>query len=125
LFVFAALYSWPALERRITRDHLRHDLLDRPRDRPNRTAIGAAFLSWVVIVFAVGSTDRLFYRLHISYSAQIHFWRVGVWVLPIMIFFLTRSACRSLRRSEAHPLLDWQGEVVRREEDGRVERFSA
>jgi ubiquinol-cytochrome c reductase cytochrome b subunit len=77
LFVFAVLYSWPWLERRITGDHLRHDLLDRPRDRPNRTAVGAAFLSWVVIIFAVGSTDRLFYRLHISYSAQIHFWRVG------------------------------------------------
>jgi ubiquinol-cytochrome c reductase cytochrome b subunit len=125
LFVFAALYSWPWLERRVTRDHLRHDLLDRPRDRPNRTAVGAAFLSWVVIVFAVGSTDRLFYRLHISYSAQIHFWRVGVWVLPILVFFLTRSACRSLRRSEAHPLRSWQGEVVRRGPDGSVERFSA
>ena len=56
-----------------------------------RTAIGAAFLSWVVIIFAVGSTDRLFFRLHISYTAQIHFWRVGVWVLPIIVFFATRS----------------------------------
>ena len=51
-------------------------------------AIGAAFLSWVVIIFAVGSTDRLFFRLHISYDAQIHFWRIGVWALPIIIFFL-------------------------------------
>ena len=80
LFVFAMLYAWPALERRFTRDQRRHDLLDRPRDHPIRTAIGAAFLSWVVIIFAVGSTDRLFYRLHISYTAQIHFWRVGIWV---------------------------------------------
>jgi ubiquinol-cytochrome c reductase cytochrome b subunit len=125
LFVFVVLYSWPWLERRITGDHLRHDLLDRPRDRPNRTAVGAAFLSWVVIIFAVGSTDRLFFRLHISYSAQIHFWRVGVWVLPILIFFITRSACRSLRRSGGHPLRSWQGEVVEREPDGRVERLSA
>jgi ubiquinol-cytochrome c reductase cytochrome b subunit len=125
LFVFAVLYSWPWLDRRITGDHTRHDLLDRPRDRPNRTAVGAAFLSWVVIVFAVGSTDRLFYRLHISYSAQIHFWRVGVWVLPILVFFITRSACRSLRRSGAHPLRSWQGEVVKRGPDGSVERFSA
>ena len=77
LVVFGVLFAWPALERRITGDRRRHDLLDRPRDRPIRTAIGAAFLSWVVIVFAVGSTDRLFYRLHISYTAQIHFWRVG------------------------------------------------
>ena len=120
LFVFAVMFAWPALERRFTRDHRRHDLLDRPRDRPLRTAVGAAFLSWVVIVFAVGSTDRLFYRMHISYSAQIHFWRVGIWVLPIIVFFITRAVCRALKRSEGHPLRAWQGEVVRRESDGSV-----
>ena len=80
LVVFGVMYAWPAIERRVTGDYRRHDLLDRPRDRPTRTAFGAAFLSWVVIIFAVGSTDRIFFRLHISYEAQIHFWRVGVWV---------------------------------------------
>jgi len=121
LVVFGVMFAWPALERRITGDIRRHDLLDRPRDRPIRTAIGAAFLSWVVIVFAVGSTDRLFYRLHISYTAQIRFWRIGVWVLPVIVFFATRSICRSLQRSGAHPLQGWQGEVVRRRGDGSVE----
>jgi ubiquinol-cytochrome c reductase cytochrome b subunit len=115
------MFAWPAIERRFTGDHRRHDLLDRPRDRPIRTAIGAAFLSWVVIIFAIGSTDRLFFRLSISYKAQIHFWRIGVWVIPIVVFFITRSACRSLARSESHPLRAWQGEVVRRRPDGSVE----
>jgi ubiquinol-cytochrome c reductase cytochrome b subunit len=121
LIVFAVMFAWPPLERRFTADHRRHDLLDRPRDHPVRTAIGAAFLSWVVIVFAVGSTDRLFVRLHISYVAQIRFWRIGVWVLPILVFFLTRSACRSLARSDAHPLRAWHGVVVKRRPDGAVE----
>jgi ubiquinol-cytochrome c reductase cytochrome b subunit len=121
LVVFAVMFAWPALERRITGDHRRHDLLDRPRDRPIRTGVGAAFLSWVVIIFAVGSTDRLFYRLHISYTAQIHFWRVGVWLLPIVVFFATRSACRALQRSEARPLRAWDGEIVRRGRGGAIE----
>jgi ubiquinol-cytochrome c reductase cytochrome b subunit len=121
LVVFAVLYSWPAIERRITGDHRRHDLLDRPRERPGRTAVGAAFLSWVVIIFAVGSTDRLFFRLHISYQQQIHFWRVGVWVLPIVVFFLTRHVCRALRRSDEHPLRNWQGQLVARRADGGFE----
>ena len=120
LIVFGVMFAWPALERRITGDRRRHDLLDRPRDRPIRTAVGAAFLSWVVIIFAVGSTDRLFYSLHISYPAQIHFWRVGVWVLPIIVFFAARAVCRSLQRTEAHPLRAWQGEVVRRAPDGSI-----
>jgi ubiquinol-cytochrome c reductase cytochrome b subunit len=112
---------WPSLERRITHDNRRHDLLDRPRDRPVRTAVGAAFLSWVVIVFAVGSTDRIFYRLHISYTAQIDFWRVGIWVLPVLVFFATRSGARALQRSEAHPVRSWQGAIVRRRPDGATE----
>ena len=102
--MFGVLFAWPALERRITGDIRRHDLLDRPRDRPIRTAIGAAFLSWVVIVFAVGSTDRIFYRLGISYTTQIHVWRVGIWIIPILVFLLTKNACRSLQRSGVHPL---------------------
>jgi ubiquinol-cytochrome c reductase cytochrome b subunit len=121
LVVFGVLFAWPSLERRITGDRRRHDLLDRPRDRPVRTAIGAAFLSWVVIVFAVGSTDRIFYGLHISYSAQIHFWRVGVWVLPILVFFITRSGCRALARGDRHPLRGWQGSLARRAPNGALE----
>lgn len=124
LFVFVVLYAWPALERRFTRDQRRHDLLDRPRDHPTRTAIGAAFLSWVIIVFAVGSTDRIFYRLHISYTAQIHFWRVGIWVLPIVVFFITRAGAQALRRSEVHPLRGWQGEVVARQADGSIRHLA-
>jgi ubiquinol-cytochrome c reductase cytochrome b subunit len=115
LFVFAVLYAWPAIERRTTRDRRRHDLLDRPRDHPTRTAIGAAFLSWVVIIFAVGATDRVYYRLHISYVGEIHFWRIGVWVLPIVVFVITRAVARALRRSEARPLRGWQGAVIRRD----------
>ena len=48
-------------------------------------------------------------------------WRVGVWVIPILVFFITRSACRALQRSGAHPMRAWQGEVVRRHPDGTVE----
>jgi ubiquinol-cytochrome c reductase cytochrome b subunit len=124
LFVFGVLFTWPSIERKLTRDVRRHDLLDRPRDRPIRTAMGAAFLSWVVIVFAVGSTDRIFYRMGVSYTEQIHVWRVGIWMIPILVFFLTRSACRSLQRSGAHPLRAWQGEVVGRRPDGAVEVVS-
>jgi ubiquinol-cytochrome c reductase cytochrome b subunit len=118
LVVFGVMYAWPAIERRVTGDYRQHDLLDRPRDRPLRTAIGAAFFSWVLIVFAVGSTDRIFFRLHVSYTGMIDFWRFGVWVLPIAVFFLTCSAARALKRSESHPLRGWQGTVVVREPSG-------
>jgi ubiquinol-cytochrome c reductase cytochrome b subunit len=112
MFVFGLMYLWPWLERKITHDHMEHNLLERPRDRPLRTAAGAGFLSWVVIIFMIGSTDRLFFRLDISYTAQIHVWRAGVWIAPIIIFFLTLWTCRWLKRSESHPLRDWDGELL-------------
>ena len=44
-----------------------------------------------------------------------------MWVLPIVVFFATRSACRALQRSEAHPLRAWEGEIVRRGRGGAIE----
>ena len=112
MIVFGSLYLWPWIERVITGDRCSHNLLERPRDRPLRTAGGAAFFSWVAIIFAIGAADRIFFRLNISYSAQIHFWRGGVWGLPVAIFIFTLWMCRWLKRTEAHPLRDWQGQIV-------------
>jgi ubiquinol-cytochrome c reductase cytochrome b subunit len=121
LVVFGVLFAWPALERRLTGDHRRHDLLDRPRDHPMRTALAAAFLSWVGLIFFIGSSDRIFYRLQISYEGQIHFWRIAVWIAPLIVFMLTHGVCRSLKRSGAHPLRAWQGTVVRRGPAGELQ----
>jgi ubiquinol-cytochrome c reductase cytochrome b subunit len=57
--VFTTLYAWPWAERKITGNRLRHDLLDRPRDKPWRTALGAAFCTWVFIIFVAGAADRI------------------------------------------------------------------
>ena len=38
---FGLLYLWPFLEARLTHDYGPHELLDRPTDRPARSAIGA------------------------------------------------------------------------------------
>ena len=121
LFVFGVLFAWPALERRITGDYRRHDLLDFPRDRPVRTGLLAGFFAWVWTIFAIGAADRVYYRLHISYTVMIKWWRGATWAIPVVVFLIVWSICRSLRDSRVHPLRAWQGEVVRRREDGGVE----
>jgi ubiquinol-cytochrome c reductase cytochrome b subunit len=123
LIVFTLLYAWPWLERRfITRDDARHELLDRPRDNPTRTAIGAAFLTWVVIAFAVGSFDRIAYRLWIGYEGQIWVWRVAWWVLPALAYLLVKRICRELQRSDSHPLRGWSGSRITRTATGGFAR---
>jgi ubiquinol-cytochrome c reductase cytochrome b subunit len=117
--VFVFMYLWPALERRITGDWRHHNLLDRPRDNPMRTAAGAAVLTWVAIVFAAGSLDRIYFRLNVPYEGQVWFWRFGSVLLPVLVFFLVRRVCRELRASpRRHPLRGWWGTVVRRTPEG-------
>jgi ubiquinol-cytochrome c reductase cytochrome b subunit len=100
LIVLSALLAWPWLERRVTGDYDFHNLLERPRDRPWRTAIGAAFLTWVVLIFMTGSADRVYVLLGISYVGQIWAYRVAIWVLPIVVLFVTRRICLSLQEIE-------------------------
>ena len=112
--VFLVLYAWPAIERRRTGDYNRHDLLERPRDSPWRTAFGAGFFTWVATVFATGSADRVYFRLNIPYEGQLWFWRVATIVLPFVVFFVVKRVMRDLRDGERHPLRGWYGTVVRR-----------
>jgi ubiquinol-cytochrome c reductase cytochrome b subunit len=100
LVVLGALLAWPALERRLTGDRALHNVLDRPRDAPLRTALGSGVLAWVVLVFFAGSADRLFVFLGLSYEAQIWFWRFGVWIFPLLIGFAAFRWCHALQGFE-------------------------
>ena len=100
LVVFGFLYFWPWLERRFTGDEAFHNLLDRPRDAPVRTGIGVAMVSWVVLVFMAGSADRVNVTFGIGYVSQIWVYRVLIWVLPVVLGFVSWWVCRALQASE-------------------------
>jgi ubiquinol-cytochrome c reductase cytochrome b subunit len=100
LIVVMALVLWPWAERRISGDHELHNLLQRPRDNPWRTALGAAFVTWVFLVFVSGSADRVTVWLGIDYATQIWVYRVLVWVAPVVVFFIARRICRELLLGE-------------------------
>jgi ubiquinol-cytochrome c reductase cytochrome b subunit len=100
LIVFGFLFAYPSFERRFTGDRAFHNLLDRPRDAPWRTSIGAAFFTWVFLVFVAGASDRLFVFFGISYVSQIWVFRVAVWVAPVLVFVLTRRVCLGLQDSD-------------------------
>jgi ubiquinol-cytochrome c reductase cytochrome b subunit len=114
LVVFGVLYVWPAAERIITGDRGRHDLLQRPRDAPARTALGAAFFSWILTIFMAGAADRLLVDIGFPYAGQVWFFRVLAVVAPICVFAFTLRVCRELKATEGTPLRDWVGTVVGR-----------
>jgi quinol---cytochrome-c reductase cytochrome b subunit len=116
--VFGFLYLWPTIERRRSGDRDAHNLLDRPRDNPWRTAIGAGVFTWVATIFLAGSADRAFVQFGFPYTGQLWFYRIVSIVLPFVVGFATKRICERLRDSEAHPLRAWDGAVVSRVEGG-------
>jgi ubiquinol-cytochrome c reductase cytochrome b subunit len=100
LVVLGVLGAFPWIERRLTRDRGIHNLLDRPRDAPNRTAFGVAFLSFVFMVFLFGAADRVYVLFDLTYNVQLFMFRVGIVVVPVILFFLTRRWCRDLKAGE-------------------------
>jgi ubiquinol-cytochrome c reductase cytochrome b subunit len=91
--VFTICYLWPEIERRYTKDELLHNLLDRPRDRPKRTAAGAAMLGLLSMLFIASSTDVLANFFHISLNSVLILMRVLVVVTPFVCYFVAWKIC--------------------------------
>jgi ubiquinol-cytochrome c reductase cytochrome b subunit len=101
LGVFGFVLVWPWVERRATRDRdADHNLLDRPRDAPVRTAAGAAILALVLVVLLAGSADRVTVLWGVSYVWQIRVYRVLVFVLPPIVGAFAYRVCRELEAGE-------------------------
>ena len=95
--IFTIAMLWPALERKVTGDDEFHNLLDRPRDRPKRTAAGAAMFALLFTLFAASSTDVLANFFHISLNAVLWFFRIAVIVIPIIAGLVTYQLCREMQ----------------------------
>jgi ubiquinol-cytochrome c reductase cytochrome b subunit len=88
---------YPSLERRITGDYEMHNLLDRPRDRPKRTAAGVAMFSFMFTLFAASSTDVLANFFHVSLNATLWFFRIAIFVVPIVAALVTYQICLEMQ----------------------------
>ena len=100
LVVLAVLVAYPWIERRVTGDHGAHNIADRPRDAPGRTAFGAAFFTWVALVFFAGAADRATVYFGLPYQTLVWVARFAVVVAPLVVFFATRRVCRELQEAD-------------------------
>ncbi len=98
--VFTLGYLWPNLEARITKDDEIHNLLDRPRDRPHRTAAGAGILSLLFMLFIASSTDVIANYMHISLNEVLIAMRVLVLVSPFIGYAVAYYICKELQGVE-------------------------
>ncbi|MBV8462316.1 MAG: ubiquinol-cytochrome c reductase cytochrome b subunit [Acidimicrobiales bacterium] len=95
--IFTICLMWPAIERRVTGDDELHNLLDRPRNRPKRTAAGVAMFALLFTLFAASSTDVMANFFHVSLNATLWFFRIAVIVVPIVAGLVTYQLCREMQ----------------------------
>jgi ubiquinol-cytochrome c reductase cytochrome b subunit len=95
-FTFGSLYLWPFIEARVTGDHDDHQLLDRPRHRPVRTAIGTAVLSFYLVLLLAGSQDIIAQHLDVNVSTVDFTFRVLVFAVPPLVAAVAWKWCHDL-----------------------------
>jgi ubiquinol-cytochrome c reductase cytochrome b subunit len=98
---FVLLYAWPFLEARFARDHEVHHLLDRARDHPLRTALGAAALSFYTVLFFAASNDLMAKWLSFPVGTITWVFRVLLLVLPAVVGYVTHRLMTALAQSRA------------------------
>jgi ubiquinol-cytochrome c reductase cytochrome b subunit len=85
---FGLLYLWPFLEARLTHDYGPHELLDRPTDRPVRSAIGAGVLTFYIVLLLSASNDVIARMFQVPVLAMTVVFRIAVFVIPLVVAFV-------------------------------------
>ncbi|MTE14041.1 cytochrome bc1 complex cytochrome b subunit [Nocardia aurantiaca] len=98
--VFVVLIAYPWIEKRLTGDTARHNLLQRPRDVPVRTAIGAMAIAFYMVLTLACVNDILALKFNISLNATTWFFRIALLLAPPIAYFVAYRFCIGLQRSD-------------------------
>ncbi|SOE02860.1 cytochrome bc1 complex cytochrome b subunit [Blastococcus haudaquaticus] len=102
--MFTVLALYPMLERKMTGDTASHHLLQRPRDVPVRTALGAMGLTFYLWLMVAGGNDVIADKFNISLNAMTWIGRIGVIILPPIAYAITYRICLGLQQHDREVL---------------------
>ncbi|MFF7380201.1 cytochrome bc complex cytochrome b subunit [Streptomyces massasporeus] len=114
--ILLALGLYPFIEAWITGDKREHHILDRPRNAPVRTGLGVAWLTLYAVLLIGGGNDIVATHLHLSINVITWFVRIGVFVLPVVAFLVTKKICMGLQRRD-------RAKVLHGRETGTIKRL--
>ena len=103
--LFTFLGAYPFIEAAVTKDRAEHHVLDRPRNAPVRTALGVAALAAFILLGAAGALDLIATHLHLDVFHVVWAFRIGIFVLPVIAFMLTKRICLALQRRDRELVL--------------------
>jgi len=123
--VFTVIYAWPWIDKKLFNDYEEHNLLDRPRDRPLRTAVGVAALLFFADLTLASATDLIGNGLQMSFELLIEMLQYGSFIGPIVGFFVAYRTCLLLQRTGAHPIQRPVGGIIVRDARGGFHTLGA
>ena len=103
--IFTVLGAYPFIEAWVTGDKREHHLLDRPRNAPTRTGFGVMALTFYLLLFVGGGNDIIATAFNLSINEITWFIRIGLFVIPPLMFVFTRRICLGLQRRDRDKLL--------------------
>jgi ubiquinol-cytochrome c reductase cytochrome b subunit len=103
---FLALYLWPWLERLVTGDRREHQVLERPRDRPARVAIGVGALTFYLLLLAAFADGVISRYTGIPVYTLLAVFRIVTPLLPLATGTVSFFLARALRHSGAESFLE-------------------
>ncbi|MCX4098727.1 cytochrome b [Nocardia sp. alder85J] len=98
--VFTVLIAYPFIEKKLTGDDVHHNILQRPRDVPVRTAIGAMAIAFYLVLTLACVNDIIAMKFDISLNATTWIFRIGLLVAPPLAYFAAYRMCLGLQRSD-------------------------
>ena len=114
--IFLALVAfYPFIEAWITGDKREHHILDRPRNTPVRTGIGAAGVTFYAVLWAAASSDLIATHFKVTIEGVIHTLQALAILGPIIAFMVTRRVCIALMKKDREIALHGfeSGRIVR------------
>ena len=103
--IFTGMALYPFIESWITGDKREHHLLDRPRNAPNRTALGVMSITFMLVALINGGNDILATTFDLTINQMMWFTRIAIFVLPPIAFVVTKRLCLSLQRADRELVL--------------------
>jgi ubiquinol-cytochrome c reductase cytochrome b subunit len=98
--IFVLLIIYPFIEQRLTGDKAHHNLLQRPRDAPVRTAIGSMAIAFYMVLTLSAMNDVIALKFHISLNATTWIGRISMVVLPAIVYYIAYRWAIGLQRSD-------------------------
>jgi ubiquinol-cytochrome c reductase cytochrome b subunit len=111
----AVVAIYPFLEAWVTGDKREHHVLDRPRNAPTRTAIGAAGVTFYAVLWAGASTDLIATNFLMSMNHVLTALQIMLIIGPFIAFIITKRVCLSLQRKDREIALHGResGRIIR------------